>query len=130
MQLFHLDKIYALPKYLNTSISSTHLIQFHCFFSSSFSPVGDMTVSSPFSFCTHRHVCSFLFQFPPMHLVFLNLVKMHRVLRVPNYFFSFIKFVKFYDILLSPLHFTNTKTLKKRPNTTDSHHSSRQKHQE
>ena len=37
---------------------------------------------------------------------------------------------KFYNTFLSPLHFTITKTLKKRHNTTDSHHSSRQKHQE
>jgi hypothetical protein len=36
---------------------------------------------------------------------------------------------KFYDTFLSPLHFTITKTLKKPHSTTDSHHSSRQKHQ-
>jgi hypothetical protein len=51
---------------------------------------------------------------------------MHWVLWAPYYFFSFIKFDKFYDILPSPLHFTTTKTLKKRHNITDSHHSSRQ----
>jgi len=37
---------------------------------------------------------------------------------------------KFYDTFLSPLYFTITKMLKKLHNTTDSHHSSRQKHQE
>jgi len=41
-----------------------------------------------------------------------------------------MRFNKFYDTFLSPLHFTITKTLKKQHNTTDSHHSSRQKHQE
>jgi hypothetical protein len=51
------------------------------------------------------------------------------VLWVPYYFFCFIKFDKFYYIILSPLHFTMTKTLKKPHNTTDSHHSSREKHQ-
>jgi len=39
-------------------------------------------------------------------------------------------FNKFVDTFLSPLHFTITKTLKKRHSTTDSHHYSRQKHQE
>jgi len=39
-------------------------------------------------------------------------------------------FDKFYDTFLSPLHFTITKMLKKLHNTTDSHYSSRQKHQE
>jgi hypothetical protein len=42
-----------------------------------------MRAISPFSFCTHRRVCSFLFPVPPMHLVF-NFVKM---LWVPYYFF-------------------------------------------
>ena len=37
---------------------------------------------------------------------------------------------KFYDTFFNPPHFTITKTLKKPHNTTDSHHSSRQKHQE
>ena len=41
-----------------------------------------------------------------------------------------LRFDKFYDTFLSPLHFTVTKTLKKPHNTTDLHHSSRQKHQE
>ena len=41
-----------------------------------------------------------------------------------------LRFDKFYDTFLSPLHFTITKTLKKPHRTTDSHHSSRQKHQE
>jgi hypothetical protein len=54
---------------------------------------------------------------------------MHWVLWVLYYLFSVIKFDKFYDILLSPLHFTKTKTPKKPHNNTDSHHSSRQKHQ-
>jgi hypothetical protein len=49
---------------------------------------------------------------------------------VPNYFFSFKKFDKLYDTFLSPLHFTITKTLKKPHSTTDSHHTSRQKHRE
>jgi hypothetical protein len=44
--------------------------------------------------------------------------------------FSFINFDKFCDILLGALHFTITKTLKKPHNTTDSHHSSKQKHHE
>jgi len=39
-----------------------------------------------------------------------------------------LRFDKFYDTFLCPLHFTITKTLKKPHNTTDSHHSSRQKH--
>jgi hypothetical protein len=47
------------------------------------------------------------------------------VLPVPYYFFSFIRFDKFYDTFLSPLHFTITKTLQKPHNTSDSHHSSR-----
>ena len=64
------DKIYALPKYIAISIRSTHLFLFHCFSSSSFSPVGEMTESSPISFCTHRRVCSFLSPVPPMHLAF------------------------------------------------------------
>ena len=58
-----------------------------------------------------------------------NFVKMHWVLWAPYYFFSFIKFDKFYDTFPSPLHFTITKTLNKSHSTTDSHHS-RQKHQE
>jgi len=33
-------------------------------------------------------------------------VKMYWVFWVPNYFFSFAKFDKFYDTFLSPLHFT------------------------
>jgi hypothetical protein len=41
-----------------------------------------------------------------------------------------LRFGKFYDTFLSPFHFTITKTLKKPHSTTDSHHSSRQKHQE
>ena len=41
-----------------------------------------------------------------------------------------LRFDKFYDTFLSPLLFTVTKMLKKPHNTTDSHHSSRQKHQE
>jgi len=41
-----------------------------------------------------------------------------------------LRFEKFYDTSLSPLHITVTKTLKKTHNTTDSHHFSRQKHQE
>jgi len=41
-----------------------------------------------------------------------------------------LRFDKFYDTFLSPLHFTITKMLKKSQNTTDSHHSSRHKHQE
>jgi hypothetical protein len=59
-----------------------------------------------------------------------NFVKMHWVFWVPNYFFSFIKFDKFYDTFPSPHHFTVTKMPKKPHSTTDSHHSSRQKHQE
>jgi hypothetical protein len=41
-----------------------------------------------------------------------------------------LRFDKFYDTFLSPLHFTVTKKLKKPHSTTDSHHTSRQKHQE
>jgi hypothetical protein len=41
-----------------------------------------------------------------------------------------LRFDKFCDTSLSPLHFTITKTLKKPHSTTDSHRSSRQKHQE
>jgi len=41
-----------------------------------------------------------------------------------------LRFDKFYDTSHSPLHITITKTLKKPYNTTDSHHSSRRKHQE
>ena len=41
-----------------------------------------------------------------------------------------LRFDKFCDTFLSPLHFTITKTLKKPHNTTESHHSSREKHQE
>jgi len=41
-----------------------------------------------------------------------------------------LRFDKFYDTLLSPLHFTVTKTLKKPHNATDSHHSSKHKHLE
>jgi phosphoribosyl-AMP cyclohydrolase len=41
-----------------------------------------------------------------------------------------LRFDKFYDTFPSPLHFAITKTLKKPHNTTDSHHCSRQKHQE
>jgi len=41
-----------------------------------------------------------------------------------------LRFDKLYDSSLSPLRITVTKTLKKPHNTTDSHHSSRQKHQE
>jgi hypothetical protein len=55
---------------------------------------------------------------------------MQWVLWVLYYLYFFINFAKFYDTFLSPLHFTITKTLKKPHNTTDSHHSSRQKHQE
>jgi hypothetical protein len=40
------------------------------------------------------------------------------------------RFDKFYDIFLSPLHFTIIKTLKKPHNTTLSHPSTRQKHLE
>jgi len=55
---------------------------------------------------------------------------MHWVLSVPYYFFSSVKFDKFYDTFLSPLHFTTNKTLNKPHSTADSHHSSRQKHRE
>ena len=41
-----------------------------------------------------------------------------------------LSFDKFHDTFLSPLHFTVTKTLGKPHSTTDSHQSSRQKHQE
>jgi hypothetical protein len=41
-----------------------------------------------------------------------------------------LRFHKFYDTFLIPLHFTITKTLKKPHSTTDSHHTSRQKHQD
>jgi hypothetical protein len=41
-----------------------------------------------------------------------------------------LRFDKFYDTSLIPLHITVTKTLKKPHNTTHSHHFSRQKHQE
>jgi hypothetical protein len=41
-----------------------------------------------------------------------------------------LRFGKFYDTFLIPLHFPITKMLKKPHNTTDSHHCSRQKHQE
>jgi hypothetical protein len=67
--------------------------------------------------------------FLPCVLLF-NFVKMHWVLWIPYYLYCFIKFDKFCDTLLSPLHFTITKTLKKPHNTSHSHHSSRQKHQE
>jgi hypothetical protein len=77
---------------------------------------------------THRRVCSFLSPLFPMHLAF-DLVKMHWVFCVPNYFFSFTKFDKFYDTFLSPLCLTITKTRNKPHRTTDSHHSSRQMHQ-
>jgi hypothetical protein len=45
---------------------------------------------------------------------FYILLKRIGCFRSHYYFFSFIKFDKFYDIFLSPLHFTMTKTLKKR----------------
>jgi hypothetical protein len=60
---------------------------------------------------------------------FLIFVKM-RWVHIISYFFSFIKFDIFYNTFRSPLHFTITKTPKKPHNTTDSHHSSRQMHQE
>jgi phosphoribosyl-AMP cyclohydrolase len=41
-----------------------------------------------------------------------------------------VRFDKFYFTSHSPLHFTITKKLNKPHNTTDSHHSSRRKHQE
>jgi hypothetical protein len=41
-----------------------------------------------------------------------------------------LRFDKYYDTSLSPLHFTITKTLKKTHSTTDSHQSPRQKHRE
>jgi hypothetical protein len=41
-----------------------------------------------------------------------------------------LRFDKFYFTSHSPLHFTITNTLKKPQNATDSHHSSRRKHQE
>jgi len=41
-----------------------------------------------------------------------------------------LRFDKFCDTSLSPLHITVIKTFKKPHNTTHSHHSSRQKHQE
>jgi hypothetical protein len=50
-------------------------------------------------------------QFLPCILL-SNFVKMNCVFWVPNYLFSFIKFGKFYDTFLSPLHCTITKTLK------------------
>jgi len=89
-----------------------------------------MTVSSLFSFCTHR--MGLFIYFPSFfhESCFLISLKCIWVLWVPYYFFSFIKFDSFYGTFLSPLHFTITKTLKKPHSTTDSHHSSRQKHQE
>jgi len=50
---------------------------------------------------------------------FLILLKCIGCFGAPNYFFSFIKFDKYYDTFLSPLHLTVTK-----PYSTDSHHSS------
>jgi hypothetical protein len=41
---------------------------------------------------------------------FFNFVKIHWVLWVPYYLFSFIMLDKFYDTLMSPLHFTVTET--------------------
>ena len=35
------NPVYALPKYINISIRSTHLFLFYCFSSSSFSPVSE-----------------------------------------------------------------------------------------
>jgi hypothetical protein len=55
---------------------------------------------------------------------------MHWVIWVSYYLFYFLNFDKLYDTFLFPLHFTMTKTPKKPHNTSDSHHSSRQKHQE
>jgi hypothetical protein len=52
-----------------------------------------------------------ILHFLPCILLF-NFVKMHWVLWVPYYLFPFIKFDKFYDTFLSPVHFTITKTLK------------------
>ena len=88
-----------------------------------------MTVSSQFSFCIHRRVCSFFPHFLPWILL-SSFVKMHWALWVPYYFFSFMKFGELYDTLLSLVRFTITKTLKKPHSTTDSHHSSRQEHEE
>jgi hypothetical protein len=68
-------------------------------------------------------------QFFP-RILLSNFVKMHWVFWVANYFFSFIKLDKFCDTFLSSLHFTITKTFRKPHSTTDSHHSSREKHQE
>jgi hypothetical protein len=59
---------------------------------------------------------------------FLILLKCIECFGSPYYFFSFIKFDKFYDTFPSPLHFTITKTLKKPHGTCVLHHSSRQKH--
>ena len=61
---------------------------------------------------------------------FLILFEIYLMFWVPNYLFSFMNFDEFYDTFLSPLHFTVTKTLNKPNSTTDSHHSSRQKHWE
>jgi hypothetical protein len=53
-----------------------------------------------------------------------------KVISVHKRFALALRFDKFYKAFLSPLHFTITKTLKKPHSTTDSHHTSRQKHQE
>jgi len=106
MQLFYLmnaavlshDKIYALPKYINISIRSTHLFLFHCFSSSSFYPVSrDMTVVLHFLFALIDGSVHFFPQFFPCILP-SNFVKTHWVLWAPYYLF-------FYEVWLNLWHF-------------------------
>ena len=79
---------------------------------------------------THSLTGLFIYFPSSSHASCFLFVKMHWVFWAPNYFFSFINFDKICVTLLSPLHFTITKTLNKLHSTTYSHHSSRKKHQD
>ena len=55
-----------------------------------------------------------------------NYIAFRKAISVQERLAMKMRFDKFYDTSLRPLHITVTKTLKKPHNTTDSHHSSRQ----
>ena len=62
------DKIYALPKHINTSV--THIFLFRWFSSSSFSPFWELIISFALSSCTRQRVCLFFFAGSPTRLAF------------------------------------------------------------
>jgi hypothetical protein len=118
------DKMFALPKYINISITSIHLFLSYCFSSFLFFPLWEMMLSFRFPF--HSSTCLFISPVPPLHLA-LYFIKIQLMLWVPYYFFSLIPFDTFYDSLTCPLRLKHhDQNAQETRSTAHFHHSSRQ----